>query len=175
MAMRLTTAVAGNNGFRLYRKENKSQGWQVTMTVNHVQYTKCFSDNIYGSAELARAAAEKLALRDRAVHDELLALRRRLEVRKTSRSGIPGVARYEGDATHGPHWLAHWIDTKTQRRRSKRYYVTEHGEDASRSLAVGAREEAIAWDKKRFAELTEYIGREYEMFDKAADISQQEG
>ena len=169
--MRKTTAVAENNGFRLYRKENRGQAWQVMITVNRIMYTKNFSDSTYGSPELSRSAAEKLAVRDRAVHDELLALRRRLEVRKTSRSGIPGVARYEGDATHGPHWLAHWIDAVTQKRRSKRYYVAEHGEDASRCLAIEAREEAIERDKKRFAELADYIAREYEVFDEEFDLS----
>lgn len=100
------------------------------------------TDAAYGSPEAAREAAEQFASENRDLHRELLALRRRFEVRKNSRSGIPGVTRYDGHDTHGPYWLAYWNESGG-RRTSRRFSIGRLGEAEARELAVKAREKGV--------------------------------
>jgi hypothetical protein len=147
-----------SNGFRFYRTDHKGAGWQASVCVEGKRYFKYFPDSAYGSAEASRGAAEEFASRNRELHQELWALRNRFAVRKNSRSGIPGVSRYEGDAKRGPYWSAYWADPKTGRRLSKRFSVGEHGESAALALAVRTREKAVQSCRERYAEILVILG-----------------
>lgn len=153
--------TSDDNGFRMYRSVNNGFGWLVNITVDGIKYCKYFADATFGSTELARAAAEAVASRDKAIHEELLVLRRRLKVRKNCKSGHPGVGRFEGDKTHAPNWAASWVDSSSGRRLSKRFYVAAHGEEAARELAIEARHEATQIDQARLEQLLNCIKERY--------------
>jgi hypothetical protein len=145
------------NGFRLYRQLCRCSGWRAGFTIRRVAYVKYFADAAYGSPEAARKAAEEFASQDSELHRELLALRRRFEVRKTSRSKIPGVSRYGGDDTHGPYWLAYWDDVHG-RRVSRRMSIARFGEDRAFELAIKAREEGVRELRRRYEEVLRILG-----------------
>ena len=145
------------NGFRFYRAVNRCRGWRVSISVRRERYSKYFADASYGSPEAARRAAERFASRNKDLHRELLALRRRFEVRRNSRSGIPGVSRYEGDGRHGPFWLAYW-DDQHGRRASRRFSIQRLGEEKALALAVKARERGVRPFRKRYERVLTSLG-----------------
>ncbi len=84
---------------------------------------------------------------------EGLALKRRLQVRSTNSSGIPGVTRYEyGNRVF---WTAYW-DEKG-RKRSKKFSVAIHGEEGAKRRAVACRQEATRDQKKRLREIGQML------------------
>lgn len=145
------------NDFRLYRKLNRCRGWQAAFSLGGTKYARYFSDAAYGSPEAARQVAERFASENRDLHEELLPLRRRFEVRKTSRSGIPGVSRYEGDRKHGPYWLAYW-DDQEGRRVSRRFSIHRHGEAEALKLAMEARQKGVRPFQERYEEVLAALG-----------------
>jgi hypothetical protein len=145
------------NGFRVYRDLHRASGWKAIFTVRTIRYSKYFADAAYGSAEAAKAAAEKFASRNCELHEELLALRRRFLVRRTSRSNIPGVSRYDSVDGRGPFWLAYWDDTNG-RRVSRRFAVGRWGEDRAFKLAVKARERGVRQFRKRYEQVLKRLG-----------------
>jgi hypothetical protein len=147
-----------SNGYRFYRTEHKGSGWQALFALEGKRYHKYFPDSIYGSAEASRKAAEEFASQNRELHEELWALRSRFLVRKNSRSGIPGVSRYDGNERRGPYWLAYWADPKTGRRVSKRFPIGEHGESEALNLAIKTRERAIEPCRQRYGEILLLLG-----------------
>lgn len=156
-----------SNGFRFYRVDNKSAGWMVRVTINGTSSTEYFADSAYGSRELSRQAAEFSGAHDRELHAELRSIRARLCVRKNSRSGIPGVTRYESNAKRPAHWLAYWLDAKSRKRVSRRFYVDQYGEEKARELAIETREQMVAASKKRLSELTALVRHSRDMLDSA--------
>jgi hypothetical protein len=140
------------NGFRVYRQLHRSRGWQARFAVRGERYVRYFADAAYGSSEAARRAAEQFALKHRDAHEELLALRRRFDVRRNSRSGVPGVARYDGDGERGAYWLAYWDDA-SGRRTSRRFSVRLHGEAEAHMLALKTRAQGVDPFRKRYEEI----------------------
>lgn len=140
------------NGFRLYRQLNRSRGWQAQFRMFGEVYSKYFPDAEYGSSAAARQAAEHLALQDQDLHDELRALHRRFVVRANSRSGLPGVARYDGSKSHGPFWLAYW-DDHSGRRVTRRFSIGRYGEEEACRLARETREKAVRPFRERYEQI----------------------
>jgi hypothetical protein len=147
-----------SNGFRFYRTNHKGAGWQTLICLDGRKHFKYFADSAHGSAEASRKAAEEFASQNRHLHEELWALRNRFVVRKNSRSGIPGVSRYEGSKNRGPYWFAYWADPKTGRRRSRRFSIAEHGEGGALSMAVQTREKAVEPCRERYKEILKILG-----------------
>lgn len=145
------------NGFRFYRQLHRCSGWRAGFSLGGTRYFRYFSDAAYGSPEAARVAAEQFASQNKELHGELLALRRRFEVRRNSRSGIPGVSRYEGDGTHGPYWLAYWNDQEG-RRASRRFSIRHFGEAKAFRLAVKAREKGVRPFRMRYEHVLATLG-----------------
>ena len=145
------------NGFRVYRRLDQCSGWQAGFSLRRVRYFRYFPDAEYGSAEEARRAAEQFACQNSELHEELLALRRRFEVRKNSRSKIPGVSRYDGHDTHGPFWLAYW-DAPNGRRVSRRFSIGRLGESEAFKAALKAREAGVRPFRKRYRKVLRKLG-----------------
>ncbi|MGE5564328.1 MAG: hypothetical protein ACM3ZV_13625 [Bacillota bacterium] len=145
------------NGFRVYRHLHRCSGWRAGFMIRRVRYSRYFGDAEYGSAEAARRAAEAFASQNCDLHQELLALRRRFEVRKNSRSSIPGVSRYDRGDGRGPYWLAYW-DGPDGRRKSRRFGVRRWGENRAFELAVAARERAVRPFRKRYEQVLKKLG-----------------
>ena len=146
------------NGFRLYRQMNRSRGWQAQFRLFGKVYSRYFSDAEYGSSAAARQAAERLALQNQDLHDELRSLHRRFVVRANCRSGLPGVARYDGNKTRRPFWLAYW-DDQSGRRVTRRFSVGRYGEEEASRLARKAREKAVRPFRERYEQILAELGR----------------
>lgn len=140
------------NGFRVYRQIHRCSGWRAEFTIKRVKYSRYFADAAYGSADAAREAAEQFASRNSELHRELLALRRRFEPRRSSRSRLPGVSRYEGYSGHGPFWLAYWDDSNG-RRVSRRFSIERLGEERAFDLAVEARNKGVRSFRRRYEQV----------------------
>lgn len=145
------------NGFRLYRQQLSGSGWQAGFSLRGVRHFRYFPDAAYGSAEAARRAAEQFASKDSELHRELLALRRRFEVRRNSRSYIPGVQRYSGERKRGPFWLAYWDDSQG-RRHSRRFSIGRLGESQAFRLALNARKQGVRPFQERYEQVLKSLG-----------------
>jgi hypothetical protein len=141
-----------DGGSRISRTEHRGRGWCARFQVRDKIYRRYFSDATYGSTEAARQAALSFASADQELHDEFLALRRRFEPRKNSRSGLPGLARYDPPGRPA-HWLAYYDCPVTERRVSQRFYIGEHGEEQARLLAIEFRENGVRPYRERYEEL----------------------
>jgi AP2 domain len=155
------TVVASKRGkfnpwhsqFRIYRNEHGGcQGWQALVSLNARRHTRYFPDRDYGSADLSLRAAQDFAHRDIELHLEYLALRRRLQPRANSRSGIPGVARFS-DRKRGDFWAAYYDDREGGVRKMKRFSVAQFGEEQARELAIEFRTESMEPFRRRLEEL----------------------
>lgn len=146
------------NGFRLYRQLNRSRGWQAQFRIFGVVHSKYFSDAEYGSPSAAREAAERFASQNRELHEELIALRRRFDIRANSRSGIPGVARYGSQQARGPFWLAYW-DDEHGRRKTRRFSVRRLGETTAFEMAIKARDDGVELFRLRYQEILDSLDR----------------
>ena len=144
-----------HENFRVYRNESGGcQGWSVTISVEGIRQSGYFGDAAYGSKEKALAAARDFAHKERELHVEYLALRRRFRPRTNTRSGIPGVARFS-HRTRGDFWSAYFDDPRTGTRKMKRFSIAQFGEDAARELAIEFRTEQLEPYLKRLRELEE--------------------
>jgi hypothetical protein len=115
---------------------------------------RVFTDAIYGSSPAARQAAERFASEDAAYCQEVLALMRRLYVRKSSKTGIPGVARVDRKKG-GPYWVAYWDEDgrKIQRKFSENLY----GAEEAKEMASLERRRAVGPYVQRLMELKTYL------------------
>lgn len=138
---------------RVRRSRHRGTGWQVRFQVLGEPHFRYFADRRFGSTEAALSAAIAYASHDLELHRELLALHRRLAPRSTSRSGLPGVSRYERTAGRGAHWLAYYDDPISGRRKSKRFPISMHGEQVARQLAMEWRAIAVAAQLDRYLRL----------------------
>jgi hypothetical protein len=136
---------------------NRNLGWLVRYSVESVTVQKFFSDKVHGTSASARAAAERFAHANIDLHLELLALRRRLLLRKNCRSGIPGVSRYEV-AGRGPFWVAYWDDAAGKKRQRK-FSVKSFGEIEARNQALVCRARAVAQYLARWRKVKRLLER----------------
>ena len=143
--------------FRIYRNEfNGCKGWNVTLGLNGSRLNRYFADSAYGSPELSLKAAQEFAHKDRELHLEYLALRRRLKPRTNSKSGIPGVARFSCK-TRGDFWAAYFDDPVSRTRKMKRFMVSQFGEEPAKELAIEFRKESMEPYAKRYLQLEREI------------------
>lgn len=156
---RLTTqpTPAEKNALRIYRT-TQDNGWQVIFSICGDRHRRVFMDAAYGTSQAAKLAAEELAYKDLELHAELLALRRRFEPRTSSRSGIPGVARYDATPSRGAYWMAHWTDPVSGRKRAKRFMIDKLGEDLARDEALACRADAVEPLADRYQEILKQLG-----------------
>ena len=137
---------------RVDRPNTRLAGWLVEVCQEGRRIRRYFSDQRLGGRRRAHAAARQFALGvgDRS---EFLPLLRRLQPRKNSRSGIPGVSRYEGQG-RGPFWLAYWDENG--RKIQRKFSVSVHGEERARALAIKARGSAVKEHVKRLSQLRKH-------------------
>jgi AP2 domain len=69
-------------------------------------------------------------------------------VRKSNRSGIPGVCRITIRSRAGtaeyPYWLAFWPDPEVARKSKRaKFSIFEHGEEQAKRLAIRARKAGL--------------------------------
>ena len=128
-------------------------GWVVHVSHEGRRFRRYFSDKQFGSRDSAYTAAQQLALAwgDRS---EVVALLRWLKPRQNSRSGTPGVARYEGKPGRGRFWLAYWDEDG--RRVQKEFSISVHGEERARELAFKIRQRAMREHVRRLAQLRKH-------------------
>ncbi len=138
---------------RVDRPAKRLVGWDVYVFHEGRRFTRFFSDERFHGREGAYAAARQFALTlgDRS---EFLALLRRLKPRQNSRSGTPGVARYDGGPDRGPFWLAYWDEDG--RKVQKKFSVSVHGEERARELAFKTRRKAVKEHVRRLAQLRKH-------------------
>ena len=128
-------------------------GWGVRYQRGRKIVARYFPDSAHGGRDEAHAAALRFASERDQDGGELLALLRRLSPRKTSRFGMPGVARVvRHPPDRGTYWVAYWND-ETGHKVQKKFSVSIHGEDMARELAIEARRNATKAHRKRLAEL----------------------
>ena len=137
---------------RVDRPNTRLAGWLVEVWQEGRRIRRYFSDLRHGGRRRAHAAARQFALGvgDRS---EFLPLLRRLKPRKNSRSGIPGVSRYEGQG-RGPFWLAYWDENG--RKIQRKFSVSVHGEERARALAIKTRSNAVKEHVKRLSHLRKH-------------------
>lgn len=162
-----------HNGKRLCRVVNRANGWLVSICFAGRRYYSYFGDSTYGSMDDARRAANEVASRNYELHVELKSLRHRFTVRNTSRSGWPGVSRYDANSTRNAGWLAYWDDPVTGTRNQKWFSLKRFGEAEACRLARQAREEAMLPYQRRYDELLEVIGAEFAAFRSQREVAAQ--
>lgn len=127
-------------------------GWRTQFILGGKVHRKFFSDSKYGSSDAAFEAAAAHVSACQAEHDELLALRRALSLRRSNVTGVTGVFYSAARPGRGAFWTAYWLGPDG-RRRSKKFSESVHGSDEARRLAIEARAEGAAPSLQRFAEL----------------------
>lgn len=130
----------------------KMAGWLTQFILGGAVHRKFFSDSRYGSSDAAFEAAVAHASACQAEHDELLALRRALSLRKSNATGMTGVFHSPAKPGRGAFWTAYWLGPDG-RRRSKKFSESIHGPEEARRLAIEARAEGAAPSLQRFSEL----------------------
>lgn len=145
------------NSPRVYRTSFPFEGWKVQIRILGDRYNRFFSDAEFGSAEIAREAALAFANEDSVSRGKLLGLQRRFNCKVNNRSGVVGVARYEGGSRRGPFWVAYITDPATGRRSSRTFSVSRHGEETARAQAIAWRQEAARELLKAYKEIVDAL------------------
>jgi len=132
----------------IQRVDKGHHSWRVVMARKHQHLRQFFTDSVYGSKELALAAA--VAWRDQK-EAELSGVDyvvwQREWMRAHNKSGFVGVYRHINTKKRGERivqqaqWMAYWqtIDGK----RSRSFNVSKYGEEGAKQLAVRARQEGM--------------------------------
>ena len=159
-----------NNGKRLFRVVNRSNGWLVSICLDGKRHHRYFGDETYGSAEGSRRAANEIASRHYELYLELKSLRHRFVVRNTSRSGWPGVSYYEATSTRNAGWLAYWNDPVTGVRSQKWFASKRYGEVEACRLARQTRDEAMLPYRRRYDELLALLEADFAAMEQARNV-----
>ena len=138
---------------RVDRPAKQLVGWVVHVWHERREFRRYFSDKQFHGSKRAYAAARQLAL-EMGDRSEFRALQSRLKPRKNSRSGTPGVARYDGQADRGPYWMAYWDDGG--HKVQKKFSVSVYGEERARELAFKTRQRAVKEHVRRLAQLRKH-------------------
>ncbi len=134
-----------------YETKTPSLGWWVRFKRKGEKFDHFFNDNAFGSEEESLKAAK--LYRD--------AIEKELGIAKINpgvggaknKSGIVGVSRTTtiSKKDYGTYkydiWQAHWTD-ELGKRHSKKFFVSEHGEEEALRLAIEARRNGIAYAQK---------------------------
>lgn len=151
--------IRGSQGFWLEpgisRREGKRVGRHWRVAVNRVAGGRafCFSDKKFeGSTqalEAARAFAKSLSYD---LMCEYVSLKRRINLRSASKSGITGVTRISRKTDGGDYWTAYWTDS-AGRRHARKFSVERYGELVAQDLAITTRSRAVEQDFERLLRL----------------------
>ena len=136
---------------RVDRSAMRLHGWLVRVNFLDAAKRRFFSDRRYGSSTAAHSKARQLNDSLSPYAREVLALGRRLHVRRTTRFGTPGVTLITSKPP-GPEWVAYWIDDDG-RRAQRRFSISRLGADAAMRLALEARSRFTARDAERLAKI----------------------
>ncbi len=129
---------------RLERAASGTFGWQVRLRRHGVRYAKYFADGVHGGWHASLRAAR--TWRDELARELATAERSRVCAPSSrNSSGVVGVAKV---TVRGPQgvvyhfWQATWCPSPGE-RRSVRFSVLRHGDQAAFQLAVEARSNGI--------------------------------
>lgn len=138
-------SLESTRGISRLKYESVSNGWLARYSREKVLFSKTFFDSAYGSAEASFDAAK-------AWHEEARRLlpppnrREYVETRKgNNTSGITGVRRDTKKVKGHRYdvWIAAW-STADGKRKNKAFYVSQHGEERAKELAIQLRKEMVA-------------------------------
>ena len=131
------------------RVDKGHHSWRVVMARKHQHLREHFTDSVYGSKELALAAA--VAWRDQK-EAELSGVDyvvwQREWMRAHNKSGFVGVFRNINIKKRGDRivqhaqWMAHWLNIDGK-RSARSFNVGKYGEEGAKQLAVRARQEGM--------------------------------
>jgi hypothetical protein len=141
---------------RVDLREKQLTGFHVRAWHEGQRIQRFFSDRKFGGKSQALQIAQAFAAQ-LGEGSEFRNLLRRLMPRKNSRSGTPGVARYERAEGKRAYWLAYWDESG--RKVNKKFSVSVYGEERARELAHKARQKATKEYRKRLAELRKQDAR----------------
>ena len=135
--------------WRVDNDRNRTHSWVVRLQRRHKVWRRFFSDGVYGGKGKALRAAR--AFRDEilAAHPLMTTAAYAVIVRRSNRSGVPGVCRYVATETASgrpvarAYWIAFWTlpDGKSARRK---FSIAKYGEDGALKRAKAARRQGIA-------------------------------
>lgn len=135
---------------RLDQESVGTHGWQVRFQRKGVRYGRFFSDSAWGGREAALTLARQF--RDRLLarasrSEEVAGVSSRSHTAPTSRnqSGAVGVTRIIQRSSSGTEyhfWQASWTSPDGE-RRTVRYSVLKHGDEAAFEMACLARRRAL--------------------------------
>ena len=122
----------------------KTHGWQVRLQRKGWRYQKFFADRMLGGRDKSYAAA--VEMRDELVGSLESETRQERAQRKTARnsSGLVGVCRTYAvkNGKRYPCWQASW-SPQPGKRKCVKFFVSVHGEDKAKEMAIAAREAGI--------------------------------
>ncbi len=148
---------------RVDQPAKRMAGWVVQVCYEGRRFTRYFSDKQFKGGRRAYAAARRFAL-ELGDRSEALALLRRLLPRQNSRSGTPGVARYDGGPGRGPFWVAYWDENGL--KVQKKFSVSVYGEGRAQELAFEARRKGVKQHVRRLEQLRKRDARILQAFAK---------
>jgi AP2 domain len=145
----MATRVGPNYG--IHRVDDASWrnfAWLVQLRRKNKIWFQRFSDCKYGGRDDAFVAA--LEYRDAvlAKTEPMSRAEYARIVRKSNRTGIPGVCRImvrnrAGTADY-PYWLAFWPDPEAARKSKRaKFSIVQHGEEQAKRLAIKARKAGL--------------------------------
>jgi hypothetical protein len=146
-----SAAQAQANPMRNIQRIDKGHHtWRVVMRRMHQHLRQHFTDSVYGSKDLALAAA--VAWRDQR-EAELSGVDyvvwQREWMRAHNKSGTVGVYRNINTKKRGDRiiqqaqWMAYWKNTNGK-RSVRSFNVSKYGEEGAKQLAILARQEGMA-------------------------------
>lgn len=136
---------ANHHIHRVDTEERGRHAWMVMIQRNGRRVTRIFYDAAHEGGRKAALAAARVwrdSVLDGAPADDR-ATHLRLVVRRNSKSGLPGVIRYEPKKEkRGPCWIASWEEPDVGQRK-KRFSIRLYGEAGAKARAVEARRAAL--------------------------------
>jgi hypothetical protein len=164
----------GVPGVGRYARKKGGPFWAASVSRDGKKHMRKFSVEIHGedlARQLAIECREQMVVEERkrqsdlvqkyaplfaetsiAERSELKTLNLRLEPRRDSPIGIPGVGRYK-KRKGGPFWAA--FATRNGKKYMRTFSVGVYGEDGARQLAVESRKQMVLEEVGRRADLVE--------------------
>jgi hypothetical protein len=149
MAKQSAAQAKANPMRNIQRVDKGHHSWRVVMRRAHQHLRQHFTDSVYGSKDLALAAA--VAWRDQR-EAELSGVDyvvwQREWMRAHNKSGTVGVYRNINIKKRGDRivkqaqWMAYWQDANGK-RKVRSFNVSKYGEEQAKQLAIRARQEGM--------------------------------